>query len=674
MQSRSFTLLMLLFFVSSTWAQTPVIDSLQKIIAQGGSDSLEAAIDIKLADEFARSDIAEAKRYSLRALSLARQLNEMLPVSAAYSQMVTLHAQTNQPDSAWYYLGLLKGLALQSSMVRVRANYHMTAGLFYHRQGNYKASLPYMLEALRLTMLDGTKTSQAGQNLNIGNCYMDMGDYKSAIAYHLKALKLFEIVGNKRGISFCYSAIGGDFIKLKQFAEALPYTQQSLELKNELNDKKGRATCYMDLGAIQEGLGQDDKALASYMEALSLNREIKVTIEEARGYLSIGELYARKKDPANAREYLKRSSDLFRQSGDTAFLAMANAEMANLQSNLSREEATEKAFLTSLATSINMGDKPGEINSYKYLADFYARNKQYDKALGYSEKYHQQADSLQSQELQLEVKQLEQQYQVEKQEKEISLLKKDKLLYEVNTQEQKLFRYGALIFLLLLLLSGWLVMARYRVVQKSKRLLEIEKIRNNIARNLHDDIGSTLTSINILSKVALQQEGGNIKVTRDLEKIKDRSSTIMESMGDIVWAINPANDPLDKTILKMKEFAAEILDAAGIGFRFTEDSKLADLKLGVEERKNVYLIFKEAINNSVKYSGADFIDIVLQKNARQFLLVISDNGKGFDTGRQYSGNGLKNMQSRAAAMNARLEIHSRPAEGTRISVAIPLAL
>jgi len=661
-----------LLLASFAQAQSSVIDSLQKMIARGKRDSTEASAYISLANEFSRSDMAAAKRCSFSAVLLSRQLNLPVRLSAAYSNLATLNAQTNQPDSARYYLDLLKDLANEYPINRIRSNYNLTAGIFYRKQGNYKASLPYMLEGLRLYILEGNKLGMAGQDLNIGNDYLDMSEYRNAMIYHLKALGLFEELGNKRGLSFCYSAIGGDFIKLDQFSKALPYIQKSLALKDELNDKKGKADSYISLGGIQEGLQHPENALASYMEALSINKELHLTIEEAKTDLKIARLYEKRNDANNAKAYFSGSKALFLQLGDTAYLAAVTAEIANRQNNLTRQEATEKTFISALSTSIRMGDKNSEINNYKYLSDFYAKNGQYDKALVYNEKYHNETDSLQNKELQLQVRTLEQQYNLEKKEKEISLLKKDRLLYQANLQKQEIFRYGALVFFLLLVAIGFLVMARYRVVHKARRLLEIEKIRNNIARNLHDDIGSTLSSINILSKVALQQADGNINVSRDLEKIKNRSFTIMESMSDIVWAINPDNDPLDKTLLKMREFAGTILEPAGIGFTFSEVGKLSDLKLGVEERKNFYLIFKEAINNTVKYSKATSIDVVLHKTAHQFLLKIADNGKGFDSRKQYSGNGLKNMQSRASEMNAVFEIDSAPGAGTRVCVALPI--
>ncbi len=672
MRPKLWVLLLLMLVTSAIRAQTRAIDSLLKIIAQDKRDSVEAKTYVQLIDAYARTNMGQAKRYNNALLILAKQLDRPVTLAAGYSEMVTLNAQTNQIDTAKIYLALLKKLAEGSSLLGVKSNYNFAAGLFYRIQGNYKAALPFMIEALHLYTLQHSKVNMAGQSLNIGNNYLDLGDYRNAMTYHLQALNLFEEISNKQGMSFCYASIGNDFIKLNQFNEASPYLEKSIALKNELNDKRGIAQSYISMGMIQDGLKQPDKALASYKQALALDQSIKLSVEEAKADLSIGELYQEKNDIDNAKNYFDASRDLFKQSNDTAHLARVNADLASLQTRLDNQKNTEHAMLGSLNTSIEVGDKNTEVNNYKYLADFYEKNKQYDKALMYIKKYYGRSDSLQNQQLQLKVKELEQRYNLVQQEKEISLLKKDQLLDHANLQNQKIFRYGATLVILMLCVIGFLAMARYRVVQKSRRLLEMEKMRNSIARNLHDDIGSTLSSINILSKVALKKIDGKDNATRDLEIIKDSSFSIMENMSDIVWAINPVNDPFEKTIMKMKGFASAILEPAGIAFKFNEDGKLAGLTLGVDERKNFYLIYKEAINNIAKYSEATLTEIVLQKTPHQLLMSITDNGNGFDKTRQYCGDGLKNMASRAAEMNAVFEINSKPAAGARISVAIHL--
>ncbi len=194
------------------------------------------------------------------------------------------------------------------------------------------------------------------------------------------------------------------------------------------------------------------------------------------------------------------------------------------------------------------------------------------------------------------------------------------------------------------------------------KLLAEEQLRNVIARDLHDEMGSTLTSIHILSKLAINQSPDKDGY---LSKIKAYTGKMMESMSDIIWAINPRHDTAERLLLRMKEFSVELLEPAGINCQFTPLGDDAPV-LTAEERKFVYLIFKEAINNIVKYSKATNVSITFERNEKELSLSIIDDGIGFDKALAGSGHGLDNMKTRAHAIGARLKITSEMGKGTSV--------
>lgn len=674
-----FVLLVLLSF-NKTFSQSRVIDSLQKIIDEEKNDIEYNKALNSIATEYTRSDMAKAKIYLYRSMHLAAELKNDILLSYAYSQMVTIQMNTGKKDSAQYYLQLMKVFASGNVPDNVKANFNLAAGLFYKKQGNYKEALPYMINALNNYIASdkkntalSTRTSIAGQYLNVGNTYMDMGDYKNALQYHLKGLKIFEEIENKRGISFCNQSISGDFFNLGQYKEAVPYTNKSIEIKKELNDKRGIAISTAQFGSIYKGLGNYDKAITYFNDALQSFHELKLTPDEAKTDIELGKVYVLKKDEEQASQYFETAKNIARQLKDSTLLITIDAEKVAMQSTIALKKNGEQKLMVNLQTSIEMQDKSKEISSYQYLADYYANKKEFAKALEYTNKLHQANDSVQGKDLQLEIKKLEEQYNFEKKEKEIALLKKDQQLSLANLQKQKSFQYGAIIFLVMLLLIGFLVINRYRVVQRSKRLIDMEKMRNNIARDLHDDIGSTLTSINILSKVALQQQvNGDTMMGANMQKIKDRSSAIMESMGDIVWAINPQNDTIEQMIFRMKEFTAEILEPLNINYTFKEDGNFSNIKLDIKKRKDFYLLFKEAVNNAAKYSNCNNLQVQVEQDAHFLHLTVTDDGKGFNEKLVKSGNGLINMRERAASMVAKINIDSVPGKGTSIALDVPI--
>jgi signal transduction histidine kinase/ligand-binding sensor domain-containing protein len=203
---------------------------------------------------------------------------------------------------------------------------------------------------------------------------------------------------------------------------------------------------------------------------------------------------------------------------------------------------------------------------------------------------------------------------------------------------------------------------------KMGRYFAEETIRSKVARDLHDDIGSTLSSINIMSQIALQE---NENAGTHLKKIASHSARMMESMSDIVWSINPKNDSLEQVAVKMKEFAAEILEPKNIDYAFNIENNTLTLNLDVEKRKNIFLIFKEAVNNAAKYSEGDKLTVSLMVRNGTLHLSVEDNGKGFEA-IVPRGNGLKNMEDRAHSMNGKMVQRSKPGAGTFIELEVPL--
>ena len=143
-------------------------------------------------------------------------------------------------------------------------------------------------------------------------------------------------------------------------------------------------------------------------------------------------------------------------------------------------------------------------------------------------------------------------------------------------------------------------------------------------------------------------------------------------MTDMVWSINPVNDSLEKVAVKMKVFANEILEPKDISYRFSGEESLNGLSLDAERRKNLFLIFKEAINNQAKYSGATEVDIALRKSDGALVMTVSDNGQGFARENVKDGNGLINMDARALAMHARYKLTSGVGKGTCMELELPI--
>ena len=202
---------------------------------------------------------------------------------------------------------------------------------------------------------------------------------------------------------------------------------------------------------------------------------------------------------------------------------------------------------------------------------------------------------------------------------------------------------------------------------RTKNLLAIEKLKSKLAADLHDNIGSGLTEISILSEVASRNNNSEQKISGgELNKISDISRQLVDNMSDIVWVVNPSRDSLHDLILRLKDNYSDLLNSMGISFKTKNLEKLKDVKLPMDVKQNLYLIFKEAVNNSIKHSSCK--QITLESNLRNDVLEISlsDDGNGFDESLISKGNGLKNMENRAAQIKGRIKIKSSANAGTSI--------
>lgn len=227
------------------------------------------------------------------------------------------------------------------------------------------------------------------------------------------------------------------------------------------------------------------------------------------------------------------------------------------------------------------------------------------------------------------------------------------------------FYLGCTVFVSSILYAG------YRL--RLKQIIKFYNLRSSIARDLHDDVGSALSSIALLSSIA---QNGKAKSTLQpkevFSRIGDTSKRMIDLLDDIVWSVNPENDRFNNILIRMREYAAEMLEAKNINFSFKTDEKVETVKIAMQTRKDYFLVFKEAINNLAKYSGASNAEIAIVLEKGNILTTIQDDGKGFDLTCKSSGNGLKNMNYRTAGLKGNLTINSVEGKGTTIILKIPV--
>lgn len=240
-----------------------------------------------------------------------------------------------------------------------------------------------------------------------------------------------------------------------------------------------------------------------------------------------------------------------------------------------------------------------------------------------------------------------------------------KMYYQLN-----LWNYILIAICLLFIFSAIVFLAS---LVRSRQNIQIEKVRNQIASDLHDDVGANLSAIKMLLDVLKKKIGHKYSevIGQLLDKIQIHTQETLTNLQDTVWAINPLNDSVELLLKKMLSFAAMVLQAKEIALKIDDryDPKLPQ-KLDMQQRHNLFLMFKEAVNNVAKHSYATKAEIIIQNSKNTLSIQIKDNGVGFDPGVEFSGNGLKNFPLRAKENFIDFALTSRPGQGTEVNMII----
>ena len=232
------------------------------------------------------------------------------------------------------------------------------------------------------------------------------------------------------------------------------------------------------------------------------------------------------------------------------------------------------------------------------------------------------------------------------------------LLIRINPAWWMTWWFKVLIGLIIILLG--LLIYKFRV----NELLKIERIRYNIASDLHDEIGSNLSSIYVdgqLLQKSKSLSSAELELSSDISKT---ASQTLDAMRDIVWFINPKNDEGEDIIFKMKEIAARLLAELEWTFNATKGIRFDFFSL--EQRRNIFLIYKEALTNVVRHSNANKCSIDIIGQADKLSVIVKDDGKGFEINNTKKNTGLSSMMKRAEKIEGKLLIESDPNNGTSI--------
>ncbi|TVQ16081.1 MAG: hypothetical protein EA361_04700 [Bacteroidetes bacterium] len=529
----------------------------------------------------------------------------------------------------------------------------------------------YLLKAAEDFGLENDFAGQASTFNEIGNTYLQMRNDSKAIEYYIAAAEAYREKADNHQM-YGRTLINIALIKLNIGGptQAMDYAQQGLVIAREFGDELAMVFTQRLIGRIYRSQGQYDEAIAEIRQTIDYYRSQEDWSNLGESFQNIANNYYDKREYNLAVIYSDSSMFYNRKAGNRYNLAYSMHSMAFTLMQLDRLNEAKAFSDSAIAAGKVLSNPYLVLDGYRANADIMRMKRDIDGYGSYMALYLAQRDSIDRLQQVAVTRELEAKYQNQVKQTEIEVLLLEQQLLASNVKRQKNMRNGISFTLIVVVVFSVVLVNRFKVLNETRRQLEVEKLRNSIARDLHDDLGSTLSSINIISQMAAQNSQAD--AGSHFARIGKHSSMMMDKLTDIVWSINPDNDNTEQLIAKMREFASEILEPKSIEWNFYVDKQICSHRPSLEKRKAIFMVFKEAINNAAKYSNASRVDIYLGINKGQFEVKVRDKGKGFDEELVKKGNGLRNMRERARLAGGMVIIKSSSGQGTEVLLQVPI--
>jgi two-component system, NarL family, sensor histidine kinase UhpB len=666
-------------------------------------------------------NLDKALQYYAKALKMAEESNGWDDQQRLLDNISRIHVQQGEYNKGRELLQKAVSILLTHLPERVDylARLHASLAEVHAKLARYDDALENYLKALRFLDQGGSVHDAAKLKNEMGSFFFLQADYVQAIEYLQQARKLYEQENNSAGVSNVLFELGRISSERDNDEDALAYHRQALNIRKQNGEKFSVALSTCELGrvflTIAEGKLRNqsvskvphdaivpslDSATVYFASAAEMSRSLSDENTEVKCLQGLGRIEALRSHWTESLDYYDRAVQLSDSLGMRRELYESYAAMASVSEKLGRYNdaynyqrlsATMKDSVFNESSSRQMKEMQAKYESERKDRDIDILGRQNEIA---TLKVKDQQSALRQAQLEAgkresDVRLLSQTQELQQQQiinanrtlaekeleakaksAELEAAHKEQLLQEHNLQEQRLIMYGTIAFAILTIVLGILLFSRFRLRKELDKRNAILEERRRISSDMHDDLGSSLSTIALLSQVMRQNARGTDRPS-EAEKISVAAQQSLEKMSEIVWSLNPRNDKLENLVAYIRKYTMEYLDDSPVKCSVTMSGAVPDVEITGEQRRNVFLTVKEALHNIVKHSQATCAELAFEFQDHTLQLSIHDDGKGIDTATQSMfGNGIINMQRRMKEAGGVLAIGNK--NGTTVRLMLPI--
>lgn len=619
-------LLLISLLANAGQSQSINKDSLLNELKTAKADTAKVILYRILAGTLRLSQPAEAIRYGKEGISLGKKLDFHKGTAGCYLNVSASYSTMGQLDSAILYID--------------------TAIYYSHKAGDpNRLALVY---------------------LNRADCYMQLQNFEQSLKDCNTSLRYAEQVNSDDRRARVLQTFGSIYFFQKLYDQSADYYNRALGLYKKINNLQMSAIVLNNLALVHKNSDRYKEAAENMLQAIGIADSLHDVSNLSLYYGTLSDVYFNTADYEAAEKYADTAMHYARQIGNE--MSVANAWEYLGQAYL--KKGKRKEGINALASGYAVFKKFGDFDKINLtagmLAEAYAASGDFEKAYRFLTISRDANDTLTRRRFADDITAMQTRFKVDEKDKEIQLLDKNRQLQSQQINQQRILLIASVIIILIILAGIWLLIGRYRLRQRMKEL----QLRNEIAADLHDEVGSSLSSIHMLSEMASATATPADSKKEMLHKMTTYSKETMDKMGDIVWMIKQNGEDGKDLQERMQRLLYEMCNSKNISHQF-DGELLQTLKLNTEQKKAMYLIFKEGVNNALKYASPEHIHVSISKQQNMVGLKITDNGKGFDSTSAKKGNGLTNMQNRAKELGGKTEIVSSE-KGTTVLCVFPV--